>query len=83
MANAVQPVTAGGAQGPLTKSDTTTYDPPFSAFYVGGTGDVAVRTVGGQTVTFSAVPVGAIIPISFDRLMSTNTSATLVLGLRY
>lgn len=68
----------------LTKSDSTTYVPPFNALYIGGAGDVAVRTYpGGTTVTFSGAAAGSIIPIQCDRLMSANTTATSVLGLRY
>ncbi len=66
----------------LTKSDTTVYSPHFRAFYVGGAGDVAVRGRDGESVTFSAVPVGTLIPIRFDKLLSTGTSATLVIGLK-
>ena len=82
MANPVQPVTCSDAQA-LTKSDTTTYTAPFDAVYVGGAGDVAVRTSKGTTITFSGATAGSTIPIQFDRLMSTNTTATLCNGLRY
>ncbi len=86
MANPVQPVTPSDAVL-LTKSDTTTYSPAtggiFDAIYVGGAGDVAVRTANGTTLTFSGATAGSTIPIRFDRLMSTNTTATLCVGLRY
>jgi hypothetical protein len=82
MANAVQPVTAGDAIA-ITKSDTTNYDPPLAALYVGGTGDVAVKTAAGNTVVFSAVPAGFIIPIACKQVRSTSTTATLILGLTY
>ena len=71
----------------LTKSDTTTFSAAnggmFDGLYVGGAGDVAVRTANGTTVTFSGATAGSTIPIRFDRLMSTNTTATNILGLRY
>lgn len=51
------------------------------AFYVGGAGNVAVETVGGNTVTFTAPPVGSLIPIEFNRIKSTGTTATLILAL--
>lgn len=65
----------------LVKSDTL--DLPFvtRAIYVGGAGNVAVITKGGETVTFTAPPVGSILPIRATRLMSTNTTATLLIGL--
>lgn len=73
----------------ITKSDSTVFPamPNTSgvcitkALYIGGTGDVAVVMQGGQTVVFSAVPAGTILPISVSQVRSTNTSATLILGL--
>lgn len=86
MANPVQSLTPRSAIA-VTKSDTTLYDEanggPIAGIYVGGTGDVAVKTANGETVTFSAVPVGTILPITVQKIMSTNTTATLILGLRY
>lgn len=79
-------IQAGGAGDAtaLTKSDTTVYDKPFDALYVGGAGNVAVRTFpAGQTVTFAGAVAGSIIPIRCDKLMSTNTNATSVVGLRF
>ena len=63
----------------VTKSDTTALD--FRALWVGGAGNVAVRTRNGQTVTFEGVAAGTILPIQGDRVMSTNTTATLILAL--
>lgn len=82
MANNIQAMGARYAQA-LTKSDTTTYSPPFDAVYVGGAGDVALRTADGQTVTFTGAVAGSILPVSFDRLMSANTDATDCVGLRF
>lgn len=82
MASPMQAIGANDAQV-LTKSDTTTYDPPFDAFWVGGAGDIAIRTRAGRTVTISGCAAGSVVPIAGDRLMSANTSATLVAGLRY
>lgn len=65
---------------PLTKSDTTTYS-AMRGLYVGGAGDVAVADQDGNTATFSAVPVGTILPVCATQLLSTGTTATLVLGL--
>ena len=51
------------------------------AIYVGGTGDVKLTTRGGDTVTFSAVPAGTIIPIMAKIIFNTGTTATLIVGM--
>jgi hypothetical protein len=63
----------------ITKSDTESNT--FSSIYVGGTGAVAVLTEDGTTVTFSAVPVGTIIPIRTRRVLAATT-ATLLVGFK-
>jgi hypothetical protein len=71
---------------PVTKSDTDKFMPAtggkINALYIGGAGNVAVRTLTGRVITFTAVPVGTILPIQCERVMSTNTTATLIIGLR-
>jgi hypothetical protein len=63
----------------VTPSDTA--EQRFSGLYIGGAGDVAIKGVSGAAVTFKAVPVGTILPITTAAVMSTNTTATLILGL--
>lgn len=46
------------------------------ALYVGGDGDVTVVTEGDDTVTFAAVPAGAIIPVRIKQVKSTGTNAS-------
>jgi hypothetical protein len=66
----------------VPKSDSTVYDPSLKSLWVGGVGDVAVRMKGSQTiVTFTAVAAGTRLPVNVDKVMSTNTSATLIVGL--
>ena len=65
----------------ITKSDSTVYSPPLTQIYVGGTGDVAVLGQGDTVpVVFSAVPVGFVIQGVIKKIMSTGTSATLLIG---
>jgi hypothetical protein len=65
----------------VTKSDSTVLA-PTRALWVGGTGDVAVIFTGDTAaVTISAVPAGTLLPIQVSKVMSTNTSATLILAL--
>lgn len=64
----------------VTKSDVTALK--LRGLYVGGAGDVAVILKGDtDAVTFKAVPVGTILPFSITKVMSTNTSATQLVGL--
>ena len=63
----------------ITPSDTAQQS--YRAIYVGGAGNVAVTTVGGNVVTFTAPPVGSILPVEVSKVMATNTTATLLIGL--
>lgn len=66
----------------ITKSDSTIYDPPIEV-YVGGTGNVAVVPYGRKSdasVLFTAVPAGTSLPILCRQVLSTNTTATLMVG---
>lgn len=58
----------------VTTSDTA--DNACQAIYVGGAGNVSVVTEGGDTVTFTAVPVGAILPVRCSLIRATGTTAT-------
>jgi hypothetical protein len=75
-----------GRASPITPSDTNTYVPAtggqLQGLYIGGAGNVAARMLDGSVVTFSAVPAGTLLPVQCDRVMSTNTTATLIIGLR-
>ena len=70
----------------ITKSDSTEYTPKnggyLDALYVGGAGDVTVKTVGGTTVAFVGAVAGSIIPIQCQQVRNATT-ATNVVGLRF
>jgi hypothetical protein len=76
--NADQTVSAYDAVS-LSESDTATFK-TTRAVYVGGTGDLVVTMNSGNSVTFSAVPAGALLPIQITQFKTAST-ATLVLGL--
>ena len=65
----------------ITPNDTTDLPYITRAIYVGGTGDVKLTTVGGETVTFASVPAGTVLPIRVARVLATGTTATAILGL--
>ena len=65
----------------ITKSDSTVLTPPRQAIWSGAGGDIAVRMFGNQqVVTYLAVPAGFWLYVRVDKVMSTNTSATGVVG---
>jgi hypothetical protein len=66
----------------ITPSSSTTVN--CRALYVGGTGTVVVAPkVGGTLVTFTAVPVGAILPIELDQgIVDASSTATFITALQ-
>lgn len=65
----------------ITKSDSVPNN--FDAIYVGVTGNVAVMMLSGAVVTFTAIPAGAVLRVKVSKVMSTSTTATDMIGLRY
>lgn len=62
----------------ITKSDSAAN--VFNAIYVGGAGNVVIVGRNGVAVTFTAVPVGTILPVNTQKVMDATT-ATLLVGL--
>lgn len=60
----------------VTPSDTT--DNFGVALYVGGGGNVVLKTEAGQTVTFTGVPGGTTIVQRFSNVMAATTATALV-----
>lgn len=63
----------------VTPSDATVI-PCTRSLYVGTTGNVNVRMIDGQTVLFTAVPVG-VLAVQVDMVLSTSTTASTILAL--
>lgn len=53
-----------------------------AALYTGSGGSIAVRTDAGTTLTFANVTAGTILPVKVNRVLSTGTTATGIIGLR-
>jgi hypothetical protein len=65
----------------VTPSDSTDLTFVSRGLWIGGTGAVSVVMVGGDTVTFSGINAGTLLPVRVSRVRSTGTTATLILSL--
>lgn len=70
------------SSGTVTKSDSTALD--FNAIYVGTGGDVAIKhSEGGSAVPYPSVPSGSILPVAGVRVMSTGTTASGMVWMKF
>ena len=75
------PMFPGGAlSADALKSDVNDLPNP-SVIYVGVTGNVAVITAQGDTVTFVGVPAGSTVPVQVTRVLATGTTATSLVAI--
>jgi hypothetical protein len=65
----------------FTDTEFSIFKPMSGLIYVGGAGDLAVVTDGGDEVTFSAVPAGSFLPVHIKQVKLTGTDATAILAL--
>ena len=63
----------------VTPSDTTELE--ASALFVGGAGNVAVVTEGGDTVTFTGVQAGSMLVLRIKQVRAASTTATNIVRL--
>lgn len=71
---------AGNAAA-VTPNDSADLSVAGRALWVGGTGNVALVTVGGNTVTLANVPAGTMLPVRTARVLATGTTATSIVAL--
>lgn len=64
---------------PVTKSDSVIQN--YAAFFAIGAGNLVVKDLAGNTLTFTALPIYTIIPVAISQVMSTNTTSTGIFGL--
>lgn len=57
-------------------------DNSYSYLYVGGAGDVAIVTEGGDSVTLKTVPAGSFVWVRTRTVEATGTTATNIVGFR-
>lgn len=66
----------------VTPHDTNALASVAKGLYVGGAGNIACRLVDDSAdVTFTAVPVGTVLPIRVSHVRSTSTTATAIIAL--
>lgn len=65
----------------ITTDDSALYNPPLRGIYVGVTGDIQIESPVGNTVLFSSVPAGYILPVYCSIVYATNTTADNLVGL--
>lgn len=65
----------------ITVSDATVFTKVTRGLFVGGAGAVSVVMANGDTVTFTGVVAGSILPIRVKQVLSTGTTATNMVGL--
>jgi len=64
---------------PNSAADLTTF---CRALYIGGAGNVRVTTTGGDTVTFTGLQAGQVLPVACRRVLGApDTTATLIVAL--
>jgi hypothetical protein len=65
----------------ITPSDALTLQYVTRAIRVGGAGDLAVKTLGGQIEIVPSVLAGETVPIQAVKVYVTGTTATLLMGM--
>ncbi|MEM1286821.1 MAG: hypothetical protein AAGH60_00560 [Pseudomonadota bacterium] len=51
------------------------------AIYIGAGGDLSVKMKSGETVVFTGVPAGSVLPVRVAEVAATGTSASNLVGL--
>ena len=74
-------IDSAGDAAPVTPSDSAALAEPANRLYVGGAGDVTLKTIAGNTVTFKAVPVGTTLDVGAIAVLATGTTATNIVAL--
>lgn len=70
----------------ITPSDTDTLqdgdnNPIMPVLWIGGAGDVKVKTAYGNDLTIKGVAAGTLLPIEVQQVYDTDTTATNIVGI--
>lgn len=64
----------------VTPSDSQQLPTASKRLWVGGAGNVALVTVGGDTVTYASVPAGTYLKVRAAQVLATGTTATNIVA---
>jgi len=74
-----EPTSGAIRQIAITPSDTTVYDPPLKALWVGGAGNLSViASDDTAAVTISGINGGQIIPVMAKQVLAATTATSIV-----
>ncbi len=65
----------------VTPSDSVALTTDARALFIGTGGNIVIVTSGGETVTFTGVLSGSILPVRTHRVNSTSTTASNIVAL--
>lgn len=65
----------------ITPSDSALLPAGCRGLYIGGAGNIALAGYDGTVVTFTGVLAGSVLPCGPTKVMTTNTTATAIVGL--
>ena len=75
------PMSRDGSDGDLTPSDTTSLN--YDYYYVGTGGDLAIEYKSGNQQVMKNVADGSYVLEYVDKILSTDTTATNIVGKYY
>jgi hypothetical protein len=80
-----QPNTLGDVPGEdavvVTPSNSVNLTGAPRALFVGGAGNISLVTAAGNTVVFTGVAAGSILPVRVQRVNLTDTTATNIVAI--
>ncbi|GLQ17876.1 spike base protein, RCAP_Rcc01079 family [Maritalea porphyrae] len=65
----------------ITPSDVTDFAELVRAIYIGGPGQVTLKTPSGALVTFEGLSGGSVLPVRAQAVLATGTTATSLVGI--
>ena len=64
---------------PITPNDSTVFDTPYRALWIGGAGNIKIDTPSSQDVVLVGVSTG-FLPVNVVKVHATSTTAVSIVG---